>query len=63
MCPFWLLAFAVGRNPFFFWRGVFVFLSQSLHPDYTKEPIQYNRIGSKIKLIIFHLFSTLLDVR
>lgn len=57
-----LLAVAVGRNPYFFWRGFcFVYLSQSLHPDYTKQPIQYNRIGSEIKLIIFYLFSMLLD--
>lgn len=50
----WLLAVAVGRNPYFFWRGFcFVYLSQSLHPDYTKEPIQYNRIGSEKKSLIF----------
>ena len=30
----WLLAVAVGRNPYFFLRGFY--LSQSLHPDYTK---------------------------
>lgn len=31
-----LLAVAVGRNPYSFWRGFVSYLSQSLHPDYTK---------------------------
>ena len=48
-----LLAVAVGRNPYFFRRGFCFYLSQSLHPDYTKEPIRYNRIGSEKKSLIF----------
>ena len=30
-CPFWLLALAVGRNPYFFWRGFCLFISLNLY--------------------------------
>ena len=52
-----------GRSQPFSFGEVLVYLSQSLHPDYTKRPIRYNRIGSEIKKIIFAFRSLHLDNR
>ena len=40
----WLLAFAVGRNPYFFWRGFCLFISLNLYTQIIQNNLS-NIIG------------------